>query len=215
MTGSGETDEMGDGACDCKVGSVSRTYDIDGTLAELEARWTAPEAERESVRELTRAFNEAVLGAGLREAGAVELTGDAGRLYHQLTDDDISSGTRTTVRRRLGRAGVPVDRVSDQFVSHQSLYLHLTECRELTYEGETGDRPERTRKQLRALRERLVRVAEDKLDRLDGGDHLNAGAVSVLVDVDVYCDDCGASAPLEQFIDGGGCDCGDAPDETA
>lgn len=200
-------------ACECKVGTVSERYGLRETLLELETRWTAPADERASVRELATTFNRAVLRAALRDAGRASLGTDVESLYRQLTDDDVSSGTRTAVERRLARDGVPVESVVDDFVSHQSVYLHLTECEQLSYESPTDDRDRVTvtRDRLDALAQRLVVVAEDKLEQLDAGGSIDADSVSVLVDVDVFCDHCNTSYPLDDFLDHDGCDCDQQP----
>lgn len=202
-------------ACDCKVGTVSEQYGVAETLLDLEARWTAPRDERASVRTLADVFNRTVLRAALTDAGVTSLASDVGTTYRQLTDDDVSSGTRTEVQRRLAREGVPVEAVVDDFVSHQSMYLHLTECRDLSFESDTAeeDRLELTRDRLMALRERFVLVSEDKIAQLERNGAITTGSPTVLVDVDVFCDECGSSYQLDAYLDRGGCDCGPVTDE--
>ncbi len=48
--------------------------------------------------------------------------------YEPAGLDAVSSGTQVQTRNELQRDGVLVDRVESDFVSHQTVYNHLTNC---------------------------------------------------------------------------------------
>ncbi|MFC7007207.1 rod-determining factor RdfA [Halalkalicoccus salilacus] len=112
-----------------KVGRVIREYGLDGLGTELEIRWTGKGGDQYSLRALADRFNQRVLEAALEDAGVRSLEGDVENRYRLLTDDDVSAGMHQQARRELERAGVDVDALESDFVSHQSIYTYLTDHR--------------------------------------------------------------------------------------
>lgn len=194
--------------CDCKVESSATKHGLEGVDQELVRRWTARDDDRASVRELTRQFNRRILAAAMAAAGMTTLDAEVETAFRLLDGDDVSSGMRTETRRRLERGGVDIESVEADFVSHQTLYTHLTECLGATRAEEDTDRLERERTRLRALRNRTAAVAEDAVARLRDGD-LALDGFDLFVEVSVVCDDCGTLYDLETLLDRGGCDCQD------
>ena len=199
-----------------KVRRVIDAYSLEGVGEELAARWTGDGYERESLRSLADRFNKRVLAASMESAGLSPLDGEVDNTYRLLTDDDVSAGMRTQARRRLEREGVDPEPLTDDFVSHQAIHTYLTTDREVDPPGEpsTADRLDDDRETIQRLQGRLEAVSEDTIDRLDSADGLSIGAFSVLVDVQVVCEDCGGQYEIGELLAAGGCQCGRADERT-
>jgi hypothetical protein len=195
-----------------KVERVIDTYDLKGLGDELERRWTGVGGERESLRQLADRFNRAVLRAALDRAGSSPLDGEVENTYRLLRDDDVSPGMRTEVRRQLERDGVDLDQVESDFVSHQAVHTYLREHRGAELESEEHSRVEKEARTIRRLQGRISVVTESGLDRLVKAEDITLGDFEVLVDVQVYCADCGAQYEAVELIERGGCDCEPADD---
>ncbi len=194
-----------------KVGRVIEKYGLDGFGAELEAHWTGESDQQYSLRALADLFNQRVLEAALSEAGVRSLDGEVENRYRLLTDDDVSAGMREQTRRELDRAGVPVDDLESDFVSHQSIYTYLTEYREATHpsgvEVSPEERLERELDKIGALITRTSVVTEDSIDRLAANGVLSGGIADVFVDVQVTCEECDRTTTATAFLENGGCTC--------
>lgn len=191
-----------------KVGRTVAKYDLHGLPGELAARWTGEEGERESLRSLADYFNERVLAAALRDAG-VETVDDAGRLYRVLTGEQGSAGDQTDLRNRLEREGVPVDSVTSDFVSHQTVHTFLTEHLDVSYGEDERPQVEKDAERINRLESRLAAVADDAVDRSDRTERITVGDAEVFVETRVLCTDCGGSFTVQSLLDRGGCNCAD------
>ncbi|GGL64726.1 rod-determining factor RdfA [Halocalculus aciditolerans] len=195
-----------DVACDCKAGRVAAAYGLDDLDDELERRWLGEGRERESLRSLADYANRRVLRSAMRDAGMEVIDGEVENTYRLLTDSDTSAGDRTQVERRLERAGVDVDAVESDFVSHQTVHTHLRECRDVSREEADRDRVESARRTIFSLQSRTEAVVEDSLSRL-AGDELALDDVDAFVDIQVVCEACGRQQEVGALIDRGGCTC--------
>lgn len=198
MTGDPDSD------CNCKLGRVAVEYGLDPD-DRLVARWIE---DRESTRALAEWFNKRVLERALLEAGLSPRDGEVGNIYRLLTDEAVTSGTRIETRADLEREGVPVDAVESDFLSHQTVYNHLTDClgASLPESDAEGRRSEAVSK-LGALESRTEAVATDTISRLENADALTVGEFEVLVSVTVTCRECHSQYPVRELLTGGGCDC--------
>jgi hypothetical protein len=142
-------------------------------------------------------------------AGDDPLPGEVANVYRLLVDDDVSAGVRVETRRRLAYQGVDVDAVLDDFVSHQSIHSHLTDCLDVTHETEPSDadRLASARGTVQALRSRLEAVAAGSIRQLRDAGALALPGFEVFVDVTVVCEECGRSHGVESLLDRGGCEC--------
>ncbi|WP_247730593.1 rod-determining factor RdfA [Halovivax limisalsi] len=197
---------------DSKVGRLIERYDLAGLGDELVERWTAPAEERDSLRELADVFNRRLLAAALAEAEVETLEGDVENMYRLLTDD-VSSGVRTEARNRLERQGVDVEALEREFVSHQAVHTYLRTYRDAAFEpAERGpdERRDVERERISRLQSRTEAVTEDAVERLAEADALSISRPSVLVDVRVFCDDCGGDYTVDELLSRGGCLCDEA-----
>jgi hypothetical protein len=199
-----DSSDDGASAC-CKLGRTAASYGLDGLDEEFSTRW-GTDGESVGVRELASVVNRRVLASAMREAGLSPLDGEPQNLLRLLTDDDVPGSRRLDTRRRLERQGVDVDAVLSDTVSHQTVYNHLRECLGVS-KGSTGDRLERRRSTLFALRSRTETVTRETLASLRDGGELDLEGFDVIVDVRVVCESCGQSHELGALLEGRGCDC--------
>ncbi|MFC7205386.1 rod-determining factor RdfA [Haloferax namakaokahaiae] len=187
-----------------KVGRLIETYEFNGFGDELEARWTADE-DADSLRTLARAFNLELLQHATDDAGLDLLDGEVESLYDALTGDDATGAERTRARGRLERAGLDVEQLQKNFVSHQAIHTYLTSYRGASKERRQSDPTERVQR----LRGRLVAVTESALDSLEHREKLEIGTPDVLVDIQVLCTECGRQYGFDELIEQGSCACAD------
>ena len=210
VTGDESSGESGDVHCDCKVGRGIDDYGLSPLNEELVQRWQGDGRDRASLRELATVYNQRILAAALDRAGASRIDGEVANFYRLLTGDDVSTGIRTQTRRQLKSEGVPIETVEDQFVSHQSIHTHLTDCLDVSRDDDPTEPAERRRAdrdRIRALQRRTEVVTTDALDRLRGADALELGEFDAFVDVSILCADCNTQYDIGKLLDEGGCSC--------
>ena len=193
-----------------KVRRVVDSYGLSGFGDELAARWVGDGYDRESLRSLADRFNRQLLAASMEAAGLTPLDGEVDNTYRLLTDDEVSAGMRTQVSRRLEREGVAIDSLQSDFVSHQAIHTYLTDDREIeppSADSSARERLEADRETIQRLQSRLEAVTENTVDRLAGKELVDIGSFTVLVDVQVFCEDCGEQYDVGELLDEGGCGC--------
>lgn len=192
----------------CKVERVIAEYDLDGLGDELERRWSAPDGERSSLRDLARYFNERVLEAALEARGQQPIAESVGSMYRILTDDEANPSSRTRVERNLERAEIDVATLKDDFVSHQAVHTYLTEYRDATPPSSSDDPLKTAERAINRLQSRTAAVTETNLDRLARKAVIAERDVEVFVDVEVFCNECGTARTVSDYLREGGCSCG-------
>jgi S-adenosylmethionine:diacylglycerol 3-amino-3-carboxypropyl transferase len=200
--------EEGSGSPSNKVDRVVEEYGLVDLGDELEARWLGVEGDQSSTRELADLFNRRVLAAAVDRSDAFTFTGNVDELYRGLTAEDGSDSM--LIRSRLEQHGVDVDAVTEDFVSHQTIYRYLKNHREVERpEQSAEERQENAVETVQRLRGRTTAVAERTVETLARNGVLDVGEFSVLNDVQVLCEDCGRSYDVTAFLERGGCRCAD------
>lgn len=196
-------------AC-CKLGRVANQYGLSGLNEELVEYWTGTGDEQYSTRELATLVNQRVLAAALETAAVSYKEGEVENTYRLLTDDDVTSGTRVQTRNELERDGVPVEQVESDFISHQTVYNHLTGCLEASLESPSDEkRLERGAEKLGALQNRTEAVTTDTVAQLKRNDVVEIGEFDVLVSVTVTCEDCHQQYTIRELLEERVCECYD------
>lgn len=202
MTRGGDVEPDPDAQCTCKVGRTARKYDMAGLDMDLRRRRDADD----SLRDLERFVNEAILERAIRQAD-VEVIGSVESVLDTLTQEGASSGERTEVRSRLAAAGVDTEKLESDFISYQTVRTHLRECLGV----DTGDRGEFSVEDARGTiqwsRTRNAAVIEQTLDRLRRRGALQIGPVEVTGLIRVTCSTCGATYSVDDLLARGGCEC--------
>lgn len=157
-----------------------------------------------------------MLAAAIGATGDTVLDGQLASYYRALTDDDASTGERVEVTRELERAGVDVDAVLSDFVSHQTIHTHLTTCLGVERTEERTDPTTRRadeQDKVQALLNRCTAVTEDSIERLATTDDLIVGEFELFVDLSVLCTDCGQRQSVTDLLRAGHCNCSPGPPE--
>lgn len=202
----------GDGASDgsrgrpSKVARVIDEYDLDGLGAELEAAWTAPEGERQSLRDLAREVNRRIVGSVLAAGGETPLPGEIETVTDAVAGEEAGATTRD-VRTRLEAVGTGLDDLAADFVSYQAVRTYLQSERGVEYEAAGTDPVEAARDRIQGLQGRLRAVTEGQLGDLSGREGFDVGEPRVIANVQVYCEECGRQFEIGDLLDRGGCDC--------
>jgi len=188
-----------------KIETVADKYGLDAMTSELERRWLGKGAEQMSTRELADYFNRTVLREALGEQGTYTITGDTDQVYESLQADD---GDSTLVRSRLQQQNVDVDSITDDFVTHQTVYRYLTDHRGVARDQvDDEERKQRTLDVLNGLRGRTTTVTEQMVTSLTNCEGFTLGSISVLTDVQILCEDCRKSYTVGELIESNGCEC--------
>lgn len=191
-----------------KVGQVLTTYDLLDLHEKLPGLWVGESGDATSLRALAKKINVALLRRAMKRAGEDPLEGEAENAYRLLTSDDVSAGVQTQQRNRLQRAGVDVDQLEDDFVTHQAVYTYLTDGLGVSKDStDETDPREKHEQRIQRLQNRTAAVMENSLSELENGDHLSLGSVETTVDLQVYCRDCETQYGIATLLQNGGCDC--------
>lgn len=190
-----------------KVVAVIHRYGLDGLGDELVEYWTGDTSATMSLRELAEYFNRELLGQALRDASVSTLDGEVENFYRLLTSDDVSSGASVQAKNQLEQRGVDVDQLTDAFVSRQAIHTYLTNYREVSYSPDDGDPVETGATNIQRLEHRMATVIESNIERLRNTGRISLGEFNLLVDVRVFCEDCGTQYQATELLDQGACDC--------
>ena len=194
--------------CGCKLGRVAAKYDLSDLDETLVGYWTDDGDEQRSTRELATYVDQRILETALTNADIPPREGEVENTYRLLTSDDVTSGTRIETRNELQRDGVPIEAVESDFVSHQTVYNHLTKCLEASIETPSDEeRLEQSEQKLGALQSRTAAVTADTVEQLDHNEILEIGEFNVNVSVTVTCEDCFQEYTVRDLLDQRACDC--------
>lgn len=191
-----------------KVGEVLQRRELLDLHDSLPDRWLGESGDASSLRELAREINLAVLATAMSDAGIDSLEGEVENAYRLLTDNDVSAGVRTQQRNRLERAGVDVDQLLDDFVTHQAVHTYLTKG--LGVSKDTSDQTgsiETYEERFQRLRSRAMAVMENSLSALQDAGSISLGTFDTIVVFRVYCQDCETQFELGDLLRRGGCHC--------
>lgn len=163
--------------------------------------------ERDSLRDLAQFFNERVLRAALRSAGATPLDGEVSNYYRLLTGDDVTQGMQVQARDKLERMGVDVEELEADFVSYQTINRFFTNHPGYEDDAKTEPTARERMTRLFKLESRVVSVARPVIEQLRRSDGLTMGTFDVYVTVSVVCNDCNTRRTLRELLRQDGCEC--------
>lgn len=193
----------------CKVGRVSETYGLPSMDERLSSRWLGTDGERLGLRDLKSFFNRAVLRAAMQEAGLDPLDGEVEEIYRLLTEGESPDRTWTRARDRLDRAGIEVERVQRDFVSHPTIGAHLKGCIGVEPpSSDGGDQLAKAEERVFKLQNRMEAVVRGSIEHLRDTGRLDADDFDIFVSARVVCEGCGTQYDVHDFLRREGCDCG-------
>ncbi|MFC6770752.1 rod-determining factor RdfA, partial [Halorubrum pallidum] len=149
------------------------------------------------------------LEAAMRDAGSSAVESDVASAYAALTDEETGSADRMRKRRDLEQAGIDVDAVLDDFVTHQAVHTYLTSYREAELPDRSEGRVDRKLETLERLQGRTAAVTESTVESLVEAGELTDHDYELLIDVRAICPDCGSDYAVSDLLRSGGCDCGE------
>lgn len=190
-----------------KVVRLIEEYELGDIGDQLEHQWTIDSDDRMSLRDLADYFNQQLLAEAMADAGMQPLSGEIENVYRLLTADHISKADRTRIRRRLERKSIDVEQLDRDFVTYQAIRTYLKDHRGAEYATDDRPRTDVEVENFQRIRGRTVTVTEGKLDQLVNGDHITLGEFRVLVEINVFCEDCGSQYELIEVLEQGGCGC--------
>lgn len=188
-----------------KVARLLGEYDLEEVGDNLVEYYTR-ETDRYSLRDLTSLFNRRLTEAFARATGMRLTQNEADQIYQSLTADDVSSGDRTRVRRRLERAGVDIDQLETSFVSYEAIRTYLRQ-RGATHPESDTDQVDKEAQHLQQLKSRTTKVTEGKLENLRSTDRISLGDFRVLTEIEVYCEACESQFSVKSLLERRGCNC--------
>lgn len=179
----------------CKVCRVLDEYGMERYEEQLLEQWQADPPQRKGYRQLTEWFNTLMLRREMDRAGLSTLGDEAESKYERLRSDEPIA---EEVATELAKAGLPIDRLRDDFVSYGVIRTHLKECLDSDVELSSGDWErdaiEISRDHAKSKITEAVRSLRNKGELTAGGD------VTVSVSVEVECENCHARVPADRAI---------------
>lgn len=191
--------------CGCKIGRIMTEYGLSDVDTRLVDGWQTGT----SVRRLTEELNKDVIESALTAANVGQVEWSRTPVFEALHTNELSNTEEIEIQRELERAGVDVEQLSADLVSHQTVYRHLTKCLDASKDDEKTptERREKARDTVYALQQRMELVTESTLESLQSADVTDLGDIEVLVGLQVVCSACGQSIDFETAIqDGCRCD---------
>lgn len=193
-----------------KVSRLIETYDLGDIGREIEHRWTR-EQDRWSLRQLADWFNKQLLKQATADVGMRSIDNEIDTTYELLTDDDVSEGSRVQVRRQLEQAGIDIETLIDEFVTYQAIRTYVKDVRNAEYEQPTTT-PNVVLERIQRLAGRTVNVGESQIEQLRSNGAVDVDEFRLLVDIQLYCEECNTQFEIAEFLHRGACNCSD-PDE--
>lgn len=189
--------------CDCKLGRNAREYALDTLDTDLLTR----REDGESLRSLARYINVRLLNAKLLSAD-VDVAGDSESVYEVLEGKDIAPERRADVRDRLIYAGIDIDSLRKDFVSHQTVRAHLNDCLDVDTSRQGISSEAEARQLVEWARDKEERTITQTLVQLVQNGTLAIGDLDVTVSVTIRCAECGDSFRLPEVFEKQECSCG-------
>lgn len=190
--------------CGCKIGRITTKHTVSDVESRLGEEWQTDT----SVRRLTEDLNSTIIEDELNNANVGNVEWSRTPVYKALHTDDLSDADEIEIRRELERAGIDVEQLAADWVSHQKVYRHLTQCLDASKDDEQtpAERREQARNTVHALQQRIELVTRSTLETLQAAGITKLGTIEMLVDIQVVCGEYGQSMDLETAISNG-CHC--------
>lgn len=193
-----------------KVARVIEAYNLDGLGDQLARSWHGDGAPKRSLRELADLCNRELLAETMDNSELEPIEGEVDNTYRLLTGGSVPTAARTEAENRLKRAGIDLDSIRRDFVSHQAIHTYLTKYRDVEPPNDSdspADTVEKRIEVIQRLRNKLVAVAERTVEQLSDAGHVSIGSFDVVASLALFCNECGTSHDLVDVLAAGGCDC--------
>jgi len=179
----------------CKVCRVLSKRGIETYESAMVEEWKGERGARKGYRKLADWFNTLILRREMDKAGISTLGNEPESKYERLQSNEPVA---EEVRMILRREGVPINEIEADFVSYGVIRTHLKECLGEKFEQESSDWERDAIERTRSHAERKLSdavqaaVSNGKLD--------SVGDVSVIVSVEVECEETHVRVPLNRAL---------------
>jgi hypothetical protein len=204
-----------------KIDRLIEKYELVGMEQRLVREWTRETDRRKSIRELTTLFNTELLTDVLDDhthgmvPAEYSIEAMVTRLRARDSEaakyDDVPDREITDVVEWLRDNGVPVDELTDDFVSRGTMHTYLKDIKAADSPAAraTDLSPDERRQEAiegvrRDMEGRLDRI-ERRLRTLQTHDQLPEPEPDVEFSADCYCPNCGHGQPIVDYIENRGC----------
>jgi hypothetical protein len=124
-----------------------------------------------------------------------------------LTGDDVSPERRADVGDRLELLGIDVEDLKSDFVSHQTVKNHLSNCLDVDTSRGGIESVKEGRAKLAWATDRHRTVVESVLRQLDRGGQVSVADYDITKTTSITCRDCETTYRIDEFLKRGGCEC--------
>ena len=189
--------------CTCKIGTVSARYDLIG-LDEYVGRL---HSSGESLRTIRDRINERLVTAVV-DADPETVVPDTESVYKVLyAPEEFERDKVTRVRETLRQAGVDVEALTSDFVSHVTARKHLQHCLDTDTQRSSTFTSEDLMNTIEWARTRANSVIDETVRRGQTEEQLQIADPDVTVSVRVTCVACGETFRPRELQEAVACDC--------
>jgi len=188
-------------AC-CKVDRVAVAYGLGGIDTELRRRRTENDA---TLHSLTEYLNTRLTSAAL-SAGRVDIDTDPSTVRAILSGNTNLDVKRQDMLRENLAGGLDIDRLTTDFVSHETVRKHLNNHLDVDTSRGGFDTADDFHDALKTYHDQYVNAIESALNR-GSPDGFLSGENFRVYQTRVECGDCSRTYRLKELIECGGCTC--------
>lgn len=179
----------------CKVCRILNEYGMERYEEQLLEQWQADGAQRKGYRQLAEWFNTLMLRREMDRAGLSTIGDEAESKYERLRSDEVVA---EEVASELKSAGIPIERLRNDFVSYGVIRTHLKDCLEADIDLSSGDWE---RDAIEITTDHATTKIKESVRSLRNKGRLSAGGnVTVSVTAELECESCHARVPVDRAI---------------
>lgn len=201
--------------CGCKIGRAINSYDLGDLNAILIEQY---QREGASLRDLANIINRRILRAEIEQNddpldtdrelyGALDKKEAISAIYDVLTDDETPAGQRARVRTQLEQAGIDLESIRGDWVTHPTVRSHLRECCDVETSSKKQVNAEGGTQTIEWAQERCRAIVNRTLERLQETDEFNITSPEISISIRITCTECQQSYRPSELITTEGCDC--------
>jgi hypothetical protein len=175
--------------------------------------------EDASLREVAAYINKSLLEQAVAETDDVELDTNTelfgaiskdealDTIYTALHSDEVPPDQRARVRKQLEQAGIDVDDVTSDWVSHTTVSAHLNSCLDINTSQSEAVTAESAEKTIEWAKTKCKNIISRTVQRLQSADIVTICSPDISLSVHVTCTDCNTTFTPSELLSRGECNC--------